>query len=224
MYLIMLGAQGTGKGTVAKILSKETNFPHISTGEMLREIAAKGTELGNEVKRLIDNGIFISDEMMANILKERLDQPDAQNGVILDGFPRNLEQAKILDDILKEKNKKVNLVVNLTTPREELIERIEGRRICSNPACKADFNLILNPPKEDGICDKCHSKLIQREDDASRESIERRLATYDEKTRPLVDFYAERGVVTTQEISKNVNRFAAEASVDILKLMKEIEA
>ena len=221
MILVMLGAQGTGKGTVAKLLSKETSFPHISTGDMLREIASKGTDFGNEVKSLIDNGIFISDEMMAKILADRLNEPDAQKGAILDGFPRNLEQGKILDEILKERNEKVDLVVNLTTPREELIERIEGRRICSNPDCKADFNLVLNPPKEDGICDKCHSPLKQRDDDSNREAIERRLATYDEKTRPLVDFYAKRGIVTTQEISKVINRFAAEAVVDILKLIEK---
>ena len=221
MILVMLGAQGTGKGTVAKLLSKETSFPHISTGDMLREIASKGTDFGNEVKSLIDNGIFISDEMMAKILADRLNEPDAQKGAILDGFPRNLEQGKILDEILKERNEKVDLVVNLTTPREELIERIEGRRICSNPDCKADFNLVLNPPKEDGICDKCHSPLKQRDDDSNREAIERRLATYDEKTRPLVDFYAQRGIVTTQEISKSINRFAAEAVVDILKLIEK---
>lgn len=223
MILIMMGAQGTGKGTVAKVLSQKKGLPHISTGEMLREIAAKGTELGNEVKRLIDNGIFISDEMMATILENRLNEEDAKNGAILDGFPRNLEQAKILDKMLKNKNEKVNLVVNLTTPREELIARIEGRRICSNPDCKADYNLMLHPPKEEGICDKCHSALKQREDDASREAIERRLATYDEKTKPVVDFYEQRGIVTTQEITKDLHRFATEAVEDILRVMETIE-
>lgn len=223
MILIMLGAQGTGKGTVAKLLSKEKSLLHISTGDMLREIASKDTPLGTEVKSLIDNGIFISDEMMAKILEERLNQEDAKNGVILDGFPRNLAQAEILDKMLEKRNQMVDLVVNLTTPREELIERIEGRRICSNPSCKADYNMILNPPKVDGICDKCNSKLKQRADDSSREAIERRLATYEEKTKPLVGFYNKRGIVTTQEISKDINRFALEAVKDIIKVMEELE-
>ena len=147
---------------------------------------------------------------------DRLNMDDAKKGVILDGFPRTIEQAKKLDEILETTGKKVDLVVNLTTPREEIITRILNRRVCSNQQCKATYNLTMHPSKAEGICDKCGAELVQREDDSNEESIRQRLSIYDEQTSPLVEYYEQRGVVRTEEVSERINRLGKDAAEDVI--------
>ena len=222
MYLIMLGAQGTGKGTVAGILSENTGWPQISTGDIFRKNIAEKTELGIKANEYIAKGKLVPDDITVPMVIDRLSKPDCSEGAILDGFPRTVEQAEKLDEILIEKNKKVDLVINLTTPREEIITRILNRRVCSNQECKATYNLTMHPSKVPGICDKCGSKLIQREDDSDENAIKQRLEIYDEKTSPLIDFYTKKNVLVTEEVSEKINRLGKEAAEDILKRIKEM--
>ena len=220
MYLIMLGAQGTGKGTVAGILSKETKWPQISTGDIFRANISKKTELGIKANEYIAKGKLVPDEITVPMVINRLNDEDCKNGAILDGFPRTVEQAEKLDEILAEKGKKVDLVVNLTTPREEIITRILNRRVCSNPECKATYNLTMHPSKVPGICDVCGANLVQREDDSDENAIKQRLATYDEKTSPLIEFYTKKNVLITEEVSEKINRLGKEAAEDVLKKLE----
>ena len=222
MYLIMLGAQGTGKGTVAGILSKETGWPQISTGDIFRANISNKTELGIKANEYISKGQLVPDEITVPMVVDRLNEEDAANGAILDGFPRTVEQAEKLEEILSGKGKKVDLVINLTTPRDEIITRILNRRVCSNSKCKATYNLTMHPSKVEGICDICGSKLVQREDDSDENAIKQRLAIYDEKTSPLIDFYTQKGVLITEEISEKINRLGKDAAADVLNKIKEM--
>ena len=222
MYLIMLGAQGTGKGTVAGILSKETGWPQISTGDIFRANISSKTELGIKANEYISKGQLVPDEITVTMVVDRLNEEDAANGAILDGFPRTVEQAEKLEEILSGKGKKVDLVINLTTPRDEIITRILNRRVCSNSKCKATYNLTMHPSKVEGICDICGSKLVQREDDSDENAIKQRLAIYDEKTSPLIDFYTQKGVLITEEISEKINRLGKDAAEDVLNKIKEM--
>ena len=215
MILMMLGAQGTGKGTVAGMLSKKTGWPQISTGDIFRKYIEEGTELGIEANKYIAGGNLVPDEITVPMVKARLEEDDAKEGVILDGFPRTIAQAEALDKILEEQGKKVDLVINLITPRDEIITRILNRRVCSNQECKATYNLVMHPSKVEGICDKCGAKLKQREDDSSEESIKTRLNIYDEKTKPLVEYYEAKGVVTTQEVSERINRLGQDVADEV---------
>ena len=220
MYLIMLGAQGTGKGTVAGLLSKSTGWPQISTGDIFRANISEKTELGNKANEYISKGQLVPDEITVPMVIDRLAQDDCKNGAILDGFPRTVEQAKKLDEILSQKGKKVDMVINLTTPRDEIIERILNRRVCSNPQCKATYNLTMHPSKVEGICDNCGAKLVQREDDSDENAIKQRLSIYDEKTSPLIDFYTNKGVLITEEVSERINRLGKDVAEDVLKRIK----
>lgn len=220
MYLIMLGAQGTGKGTVAGLLSKSTGWPQISTGDIFRANISEKTELGNKANEYISKGQLVPDEITVPMVIDRLAQDDCKNGAILDGFPRTVDQAKKLDEILSQKGKKVDMVINLTTPRDEIIERILNRRVCSNPECKATYNLTMHPSKVEGICDNCGAKLVQREDDSDENAIKQRLSIYDEKTSPLIDFYRNKGVLITEEVSERINRLGKDVAEDVLKRIK----
>ncbi len=220
MIIIMLGAQGTGKGTVAGILTENTGWPQVSTGDIFRKNIKEETELGIEANKYIAKGMLVPDEITVPMVIDRLNEDDAINGVILDGFPRTVEQAEKLDEILAQKGKKVDLVINLTTPREEIITRMINRRVCSNQECKATYNLRMHPPVKEGICDKCGAELVQREDDSNEESIRNRLKIYDEKTSPLVDYYAAKGVLRTEEVSEAINRLGNDVASDILKDIK----
>ena len=220
MIIIMLGAQGTGKGTVAGLISEKTGWPQISTGDIFRKNIQEQTELGVEANKYISKGQLVPDEITVPMVKNRLDQEDAKNGAILDGFPRNMEQAQILDRILEENGKKVDLVINLTTPRDEIIERMINRRICSNSECKAIYNLKLHPSIKEGICDKCGSPLVQREDDKSEDAINTRLELYEKQTKPLVDSYNEKGVLRTEEVSVKINRLGKDVAEDVLSSIK----
>ena len=222
MNIIMLGAQGTGKGTVAGILSKETGWPQISTGDIFRANISNKTELGIKANEYISKGQLVPDEITVPMVVDRLNEEDAANGAILDGFPRTVEQAEKLEEILSGKGKKVDLVINLITPRDEIITRILNRRVCSNSKCKATYNLTMHPSKVEGICDICGSKLVQREDDSDENAIKQRLAIYDEKTSPLIDFYTQKGVLITEEISEKINRLGKDAAEDVLNKIKKM--
>ena len=222
MYLIMLGAQGTGKGTVAGILAKETGWPQISTGDIFRANISNNTELGIKANEYISKGQLVPDDITVPMVINRLSEDDCKDGAILDGFPRTVEQAEKLDEILAEKSKKVDLVINLTTPRDEIITRILNRRECSNPECKATYNITMHPSKVEGICDICGSKLVQRGDDSDENAIKQRLAIYDEKTSPLIDFYTKKGVLVTEEVSEKINRLGKEAAEDVLNKIKNM--
>ena len=221
MVIIMLGAQGTGKGTIAGIISEQTGFPQISTGDIFRKNISEKTELGIEAEKYISKGDLVPDEITVPMVVNRLNQEDAQNGAILDGFPRTTLQAEKLDGILENLGKKVDLVINLVTPKEELIDRMLTRRVCTNQECKATYNIKLNPPKVEGICDKCGSALKQREDDSNSEAINRRLEIYEEQTSPLVDYYEKKKVLRTETVSMAINRMGKDVAQDIIKDIKK---
>lgn len=220
MNIIMLGAQGTGKGTVAGILSERLGIPQISTGDIFRKNVKEETELGIEANKYMKTGALVPDEITVPMVANRLEEDDAKNGVILDGFPRTIAQAEKLDEMLAKTGNKIDLVINLTTPREEIIERILTRRVCSNQACKATYNIVMNPPKKEGICDKCGSKLVQREDDTSEDAIRKRLAIYDEQTSPLVDYYTSKGVLRTEEVSTRSNHLGMDVALEVIRDIK----
>jgi len=220
MYIIMLGAQGTGKGTVAGIISEQTNWPQISTGDIFRKNISEKTELGIEADKFISKGILVPDEITIKMVEERFKEPDIENGAILDGFPRTIAQAEKLDEMLEKEGKKVDLVINLVTPREEIIDRMLTRRVCTNQECKATYNTKLHPPKYDGICDKCGAELKQRVDDSDPEAINKRLEMYEEKTSPLVEYYKNKGVLRTETVSISINRMGKDVAIDIVNDIK----
>ena len=220
MIIIMLGAQGTGKGTVAGLLSKSLNIPQISTGDIFRKNNREKTKLGIEADKYISKGELVPDNITVPMIEDRLKCEDAKNGAILDGFPRTIEQAEELDKMLRKMEKEVNLVINLITPKEEIIDRMLTRRVCTNQDCKATYNTKLHPPKVEGICDICGSPLKQRADDSDPEAIRKRLEIYDEKTSPLVDYYKKQNVLKTEEISISINRMGADVAKDIVKELK----
>lgn len=222
MYIIMLGAQGTGKGTVAGLISEKTGFPQISTGDIFRKNISENTELGIEANKYISKGNLVPDEVTVPMVEDRLTWEDAKNGAILDGFPRTIEQAEKLDEMLAKKGKKVDLVINLVTPHDELIDRMLTRRVCTNQECKATYNIKLHPPVKEGICDKCGSPLKQREDDSDPEAIKRRLEIYEEKTSPLVEFYKQKGVLRQETVSVSINRMGKDVAEEVVESIKEM--
>jgi adenylate kinase len=187
MKFAIFGPQGSGKGTYASRLAPHYGIPHISTGDLCREEAAKGTELGKKIKKIMDEGGLQPDEVITKMLKHRLEKADAQNGFILDGYPRTLNQAEAL-----EKLTKLDAVINLVVPEWILIKRLGARIQCKN--CGAIFNLLTLKPKKEGICDKCGGPLYQRDDDKP-EAVKKRLAIYHEQSAPLIDYYRKKGIV-----------------------------
>lgn len=220
MIIIMLGAPGTGKGTVAGILSKELNIPQISTGDIFRKNISEQTELGKTAKNYMDRGDLVPDEITINMVKNRLEEPDVENGAILDGFPRTIPQAEALKEMLQEKGRKIDVVLNLTTPKEEIIERITTRRVCSNSDCKTVYNVKLDPPKVEGICDKCGAKLMTRADDTV-EAIEVRLENYFKLTNPLTDYYEKEGILKNEMVSQSINKMGKDVAEEFLKEVKK---
>ena len=221
MNIIMLGAQGTGKGTVAGIISEQIGLPQISTGDIFRKNISEKTPLGVEADKYISKGNLVPDEITVPMVEDRLTWEDAKKGAILDGFPRTIEQAEKLDKILEAKGEKIDLVVNLVTPKEELIDRMLTRRVCTNQDCKATYNIKLHPPVKEGICDKCGSPLKQRADDSDPEAIKRRLEIYEEKTSPLVEYYKEKGVLRTETVSISINRMGKDVANDVVRDIKK---
>lgn len=220
MVIIMLGAPGTGKGTVAGILMQKLEIPQVSTGDIFRKHIKEKTELGKIAESYISKGALVPDDITVNIIKDRLKDKDVENGIILDGFPRTVKQAEELDKMLKQEGKKVDLVINLTTPEEEIIERIVNRRICSNQECKEVYNLVLRPPVKEGLCDKCGHELIQRKDDTI-ETVKSRLDNYFKQTSPLVEYYEEQGKLQSEMVSKSINKLGKDVAEDVVKYIKE---
>lgn len=218
MILVMLGAPGTGKGTVASKLAESLKIPQVSTGDIFRKAIAEKTPVGVEADKYISQGMLVPDDVTIKIVEERLKDADVQNGLILDGFPRTIEQAEALDKMLENDNKNVKLAINLETPEEEIIDRIVSRRVCSNQECKAVFNTKLNPPKVEGICDKCGSELKQRKDD-NEETVRNRLSTYYKQSAPIVDYYKNKGVLYSSEVSLKINKMAVDVAKEVYEML-----
>jgi adenylate kinase len=204
MIVVMLGPPGAGKGTQCSLLAERLAIPHVSTGDLLREAIAQQTPLGQLAQPYIERGELVPDEMMIGLVRERLLQPDARRGAILDGFPRTIEQAVGLNQVLAGLGRKVDAVIYLRVPIEEVVERIAGRYTC--PQCGASYHLRGSPPTVEGRCDLCGSELYQRPDDR-REVVRRRLEVYEEQTAPLIDFYRAEHVLS--EVDGN-------ASIDLV--------
>ncbi len=203
MRLILLGAPGAGKGTQAERISKAYNIPTISTGNLLRAAVAAGSELGVKAKAFMENGSLVPDELVVNLLKERLTQADCEGGFILDGFPRNLQQAKTLDEMGVE----IDKVLSLEVDDEEIVARLSGRRVCLT--CGATYHIEHMPPKKEDICDKCGEKLIVRDDDKT-ETVMKRLDTFHIQTEPLKEYYLATGKLKIVIGQENVEDTAAE--------------
>lgn len=216
MYIVMLGAPGTGKGTVGSLLSKELGIPHISSGEIFRNYIKKHSKISEEIESYITNGKLVPDELAIQLLEKRLNEPDTTNGAILDGFPRTENQAIVLNEILKSKNEKIDVAVDLSLPDEEIIDRIVKRRTCPNSECREIYNIDFKPPKVDGICDKCGTNLIQRIDD-NEETVKERLKTYHAISEGLIRYYKNQDILYTVKLN---NRSDTTKS-DIVEEIKE---
>ncbi len=199
--IILLGAPGAGKGTQAKKISASFAIPQISTGDMLREAVKNGTEMGLKAKGYMDAGGLVPDEVVIGIVRDRLKANDCGKGFILDGFPRTIPQAQALDRVVKELGKDIRVVLSLEVDEKELLERLTGRRTCTG--CGAMYHIRFNPPKSDGTCDKCQTKLIQRDDD-KEETIKARLVNYRKSTAPLLDYYKGTGKIKTVRASGEI--------------------
>ncbi len=194
MRLILLGAPGAGKGTVAKLLTQIDGSVQISTGDILRGAVQAGTALGKKADAYMKAGDLVPDELIMDIMENRLQEPDCTKGFLLDGFPRTIPQAEALKILLGKLNIQLDVVANIIVPREEIILRLTTRRTCSNTDCQAIYNVRSHPPKAEGICDKCGSPIMQRADE-TEDVISKRLDTYNEKTAPLIAFYEKQGLL-----------------------------
>jgi adenylate kinase len=193
MRLVLLGAPGCGKGTHSAWMIEALNVPQISTGDILRDSVAKGTELGQQAKTFMDSGQLVPDEVILGLVRDRLGQPDATRGFILDGFPRTIPQAEGLGTILSGRGEALDRVIKLEVDRAELVRRLTARRVC--PGCRAVYNLDFRPPRRPGVCDACGTELVQRDDDREA-TVVRRLGVYEQQTAPLVEYYRQRGLLT----------------------------
>ncbi|CDQ41400.1 MULTISPECIES: adenylate kinase [Virgibacillus] len=203
MNLILMGLPGAGKGTQAEKINEKYNIPHISTGDMFRLAIKEGTDLGKKAKEYMDQGELVPDEVTIGIVRERLNKDDCKNGFLLDGFPRTINQAEALQDLLQDMNETIDYVLHVDVPEEKLVERLTGRRIC--PTCGATYHVVYNPPKEDGICDKDGSQLIQRDDDKA-DTVKKRLSVNIEQTKPLLDFYEDKGYLVTVDGNQDIDQ------------------
>lgn len=202
MKVILLGPPGAGKGTQAKQISNKYNIPHISTGDIFRKNISQKTALGIKAKQYLDSGLLVPDELTINIVKDRLEQEDCNNGFLLDGFPRTVQQAEALDSFLAGKNDKIDTALLIDVPKKSILERMTGRRVC--PSCGASYHVVYNPTKVDGKCDVCGSAVIQRKDD-TEETVKERLDVYEKQTEPLVEYYKSRNVLSAVDGSKNID-------------------
>ena len=196
MYIIMLGAPGSGKGTIGTEICDEFNLVHVATGDIFREEMKNQTELGKKAEEYISQGKLVPDEVTVGMVKSKLDKLE---NVLLDGFPRTIDQAKALEEYLKEKGKEITAVIDLEVPDQDIIKRTSSRVICSNKECGASYNNVFMPPKVEGICDRCGSTLTKRKDD-NPETIKERLDVYHKNTEPLINFYKEENKLETIDI------------------------
>ncbi len=210
MKLILLGAPGAGKGTVAKMLTQLDGSVQISTGDILRGAVQAGTPLGKEAEAFMKRGDLVPDQLILGIMENRLQEPDCKKGFLLDGFPRTIPQADALKVLLARLNIKLDMAVNIDVPRQVILDRLTTRRTCSNTKCQAIYNVKSMPPKKTGICDKCGSPVVQREDETEA-AISHRLDTYNSKTAPLIGFYEKEDLLIT------VNATSSEAVIATIK-------
>ena len=209
MRIVLVGPPGAGKGTQAVRLAEKLRIPHISTGDLFRANISQQTELGKLAKSYMDAGNLVPDEVTIAMAKDRMEQPDAQNGFLLDGFPRNVSQAEALDEMLKAEAMKLDAVLDLEVPEAEVVKRIAGRRVCRNESAHV-FHVSYKPPKKDGVCDICGGELYQRDDD-SEETVRKRLEVYHTQTEPIIDYYKAQGLVVTISALGKVEEVTARA-------------
>ena len=212
MKIIMLGAPGAGKGTQAKKIAAKYDIPHISTGDIFRANIKNGTELGNKAKTYMDQGLLVPDELVVDLVVDRVQQDDCKNGYVLDGFPRTIPQAEALDKALAEFGDKIDYAIDVNVPDENIVKRMGGRRACVG--CGATYHLVYAPTKTEGICDVCGKELILRDDDKPK-TVQKRLNVYHEQTRPLIDYYTKAGILKTVDGTVDINDVFA-AIVEIL--------
>ena len=212
MKIIMLGAPGAGKGTQAKKIAAKYDIPHISTGDIFRANIKNGTELGNKAKTYMDQGLLVPDELVVDLVVDRVQQDDCKNGYVLDGFPRTIPQAEALDKALAEFGDKIDYAIDVNVPDENIVKRMGGRRACVG--CGATYHLVYAPTKTEGICHVCGKELILRDDDKP-ETVQKRLNVYHEQTQPLIDYYTKAGILKTVDGTVDINDVFA-AIVEIL--------
>lgn len=212
MKIIMLGAPGAGKGTQAKKIAEKYQIPHISTGDIFRANIKNGTELGKKAKTYMDQGLLVPDELTCDLVVDRIKQDDCKNGFILDGFPRTIPQAEALDAALSKMGEKMDYAIDVDVPDENIVRRMGGRRVCLN--CGATYHIVSIPTKVEGICDKCGSEVVLRDDDKP-ETVQKRLSVYHEQTQPLIDYYNRQGILKTV----NGTRPLEEVFADIVTIL-----
>jgi adenylate kinase len=215
MQIVLFGPPGAGKGTQAKFLSEEFNIPHISTGDILRENVKKGTALGMKAKSYMDKGELVPDQLLNDLVHSRLEEPDTRKGFLLDGYPRTIPQAKALDEVMDDLNRKLTAVVNIEVGTGALVKRLSGRRICRS--CGASYHVAFNPPKAKDICDACGGELYQRADD-TEEAIKNRLTVYKNQTQPVLEYYKKKGVL----IDIDGDREIEEVKADTIKALEQL--
>lgn len=212
MKIIMLGAPGAGKGTQAKQIADKYQIPHISTGDIFRANIKEGTELGTKAKTYMDQGLLVPDELVVELVADRIAKDDCKNGFVLDGFPRTIPQAKALDEALAKMGEKMDYAVDVDVPDENIISRMGGRRACVN--CGATYHIVNIPTKVEGICDKCGKEVILRDDDKP-ETVQKRLQVYHEQTQPLIDYYKNQGILKSVDGTRPMDTVFA----DIIQIL-----
>jgi len=205
--IVFLGAPGAGKGTQTRRISENHRVPGISTGDLLRAAIREGTELGGQARTYMDRGQLVPDDLMIGLIRERIAQPDCRRGFVLDGFPRTLEQARVLDEMLAEAGHPLQVAIDFLVPTEELIRRLSGRRVCRQ--CGASFHLISAPSRVAGVCDHCGGPLYQRDDD-NVETVSRRLEVHNRQTRPIAEYYRQRGLLQEVDGSRSIEEIQAQ--------------
>ena len=212
MKIIMLGAPGAGKGTQAKKIAEKYQIPHISTGDIFRVNIKNGTELGKKAKTYMDQGLLVPDELVCDLVVDRVKQEDCKNGYILDGFPRTIPQAESLDEALGQMGESLDYAINVDVPDEHIVNRMSGRRACVG--CGATYHMVYAPTKKEGVCDVCGAELILRDDDKP-ETVQKRLSVYHEQTQPLIDYYKGKGILKDVDGTKDMD-VVFQAITDIL--------
>ncbi len=214
MRLIMLGAPGAGKGTQAKKIADRYRIPHISTGDIFRANIKNGTELGKKAKAYMDQGALVPDELVVDLVADRVKQPDCENGYVLDGFPRTIPQAENLDEVLASMGQRIDYAINVEVPDDHIVRRMSGRRACVS--CGATYHIVHAPAAKEGICDRCGEALILRDDDKP-ETVSKRLAVYHEQTQPLMEYYSRKGCLAEVDGTEDMEDVFA----DICRILGE---